>query len=269
LLSSRSPEESRAGVRLIPLSPNITSTCHSHTCEHRVLQHTTATHYLIPLSPNITSTCHSHTCEHRVLQHTTATHYCSTVLQHSTAAQYCNTLLQHSTATHYCSTVLQHTTAAQYCNTVLQHTTATCSARISPAPVTHVDTCYKKCDAVACCRSVLQCVAVCCSRSATHVDTRDNCATGLVTWDMSHMRHVTHITESCHTHHRVMSHTWMMHANETCHTYDRVKSHTCACSVAPHIWMRHVARVSLHVQTRTSHACEMPKYGVALANRID
>ena len=63
------------------------------------------------------------------------------------------------------------------------------------------------------------------SRDASHVTH---------TW----MSHVTHMSESRHTHEWVYSHIWMSHVirmNESCHTYKWVMSYT---------WMNRVTRVN-------------------------
>jgi len=77
-------------------------------------------------------------------------------------------------------------------------------------------------------------------------------------WVMLHicMSHITHMSESCHTHAGVEScHMWMSHVipvnesctgtymNESCHTYERVMSHICMSHVpyewvTSHIWLR-------------------------------
>jgi len=66
---------------------------------------------------------------------------------------------------------------------------------------------------------------------------------------MSHTwtSHVTHMNESCHTHERVMSHTWtshVTHMNESCHTHECIISHTWTrlliyTWIMSHVWTSH------------------------------
>ena len=68
--------------------------------------------------------------------------------------------------------------------------------------------------------------------------------------------HSTHMNESCHTHERVMSHTWMSHVtsiNEVCHTHthSRVVSHISmigSMSAVGHAtcvpWLIHIPHVT-------------------------
>ena len=69
-------------------------------------------------------------------------------------------------------------------------------------------------------------------------DWQQNSFTSQLLRVMSHMSHVTHMNESCHTYEWVTSRIWMGHVTSmsgSCHTYEWVMSH---------IWMGHVTHMN-------------------------